>query len=495
MAGSQESVAERLAHFASQAGDRPAVAASPHGEVVSYRMLAQLAGRGARYLARLGVVPGDVVVVSLRNSLATLVASLAVDWLGGLSSPVSFRLRPRELAPILDAARPRVFIHESDADFDPARGLPRTIALEGGGFLAACAEGGEASSPPLPRRGGDPCTLLWTSGTTGTPKGVVGSFAARVGWLQRIGSVYGLSPDDVFLAAMPLTHSAGFSYSLAHVYAGAQQVLLPNFQPEEVWRLIRTGGITQAVVVPSMLRMLLEEGGSADLGRLRAVICTGAPMDPVLHRRVLEGFPGRLYTYYGSTESPQMTLMGPKEQSSHYPSVGRPFPGVSLRIRQSGAEEASGRGEVLAQNPSGMLRYWPDRPGPFAEDGWIRTGDIGEVDQDGYLYVFGRGHQMIISGGLNVFLPEIEEVLRAHPLVQDVVAVGIADPTWDRVAAALVVPRQPVDTARGEKVLAAYCRERLAGYKVPRRFKFADEIPQSAGGKPIYPDIAQLFDS
>lgn len=488
-----ESVAWRLRRLAQNGGERPAVVGSPDGHVVRYSELAELVAAGAAHLTQLGVRPGDVVMVSLRNSLATLVALLAVDWRGSIISPVSFRLRPRELLPILHAARPKVFLHEPGRSPDREQ-MPRgTMALGGQGFLAACRESPRATCPPAHREGGDPSTLLWTSGTTGQPKGVVGSVAARVGWLGRIATVYGLSPDDVFLAAMPLTHSAGLSYALAHVYVGAAQILLPRFLGDEVWGLIRSAGVTQAVVVPSMLRMLLEADDASDLGRLRAVICTGAPMDPELHRRVLARFPGRLYTYYGSTESPQMTLMTPAEQATHYPSVGRPFPGVRLRIRPA-AGGASSHGDVQAQNPSGMLHYWPHLPGPFTEDGWLETGDLGTLDPDGYLRVFGRGHQMIISGGLNVFLPEIEEVLRGHPLVQDVVAVGVADPIWDRVAAVLVVLRRPGDAARDENILTTYCRERLAGYKVPKYFKFAREIWRNTGGKPAYQDIAQLFE-
>lgn len=491
--GHLESVACRLYRLAQEGGERPAVVGSPEGHVVRYGELADLTAAAAGHLAQLGVGPGDVVMVSLRNSLAALVALLAVDWRGGIVSPVSFRLRARELQPILDAARPKVFLHEAGLAPDGEQ-MPRgTTALDGRDVLAAGRESAPAAPRPADRHDADPSTLLWTSGTTGQPKGVVGSVAARVGWFGRIAAVYGLSPDDVFLAAMPLTHSAGLSYALAHVYVGAAQILLPRFLGKEVWGLIRTGGVTQTVVVPSMLRMLLQEDDASDLGRLRAVICTGAPMDPDLHRRVLRRFPGRLYTYYGSTESPQMTLLTPAEQAAHYPSVGRSFPGVRLRIRPAAGDSAS-HGDVLAQNPAGMLHYWPHLPGPFAEDGWLETGDLGTLDRDGYLHVFGRGHQMIISGGLNVFLPEIEEVLRGHPLVQDVAAVGVADPTWDRVAAVLVVLRQPGDPVRDEHALAAYCRERLAGYKVPRHFKFGREIPHNAGGKPAYGEIAQLFD-
>ena len=331
------------------------------------------------------------------------------------------------------------------------------------------------------------------------PKPCRGSLAARMNWIATLPHVYGVRERDRYLAAMPIMHSAGMTFALAYLHFGGCVYPVAHFDAIEAWRLIREEQIASALVVGTMLQMLLDEDPhpSSPLPQgFRTLITAGSRIRPALHARILARFPDRLFTYYGSTESPSMTVLRPHEQAAHPESVGRPYFGVELRVRdlRTLADYPVPVGDIVARNPYAMDEYGVEGLAVhISADGWIETGDIGFFDDDGFLHVFGRAADVIISGGLNISLPEVERVIAAHPLVKDVAVIGLEDERWGDVPAAAVVP---VDASEAQSVIAAieaHCRNELADYKRPRHIITVKELPRTASGKAAVAEIKTLF--
>ena len=487
--------ASGLEYWARLDPDRPAVIAE--GRELSFGDLAETVSRTAAFLASRGIKPGHAVAMSLRNSVEALTLPLAAARLGCQISPVSFRLRTRELQAIVSLANPQMFVYgqEVAASIQECR-VPSSTLLISEEELAASVLS-HPKSPTTSNGFSSPSegyTLLWTSGTSGDPKRVIGSLGARMNWIHGIGHVYRVADSDSYLAAMSMMHSAGFTLALAQIFFGARVHILPRFQVEKAWDVLYRKRITSVLLVPTMAQMLLDADPdpSRPLPALRSLLLTGSAVRPALHARLLSRFPDQIYTYYGSTESPSMTVLLPEEQAAHPDSAGRPFLGVQLELRNMREVEgcANPVGEIFARNPFGMDGYLPPsdaRPGD-SED-WIRTGDLGSFDSQGYLDVIGRESDVIISGGLNVSLQEIERVLAAHPSVADVTVVGLDDKLWGQVPGAAVVLAGRVEP----RALDEYCRAEMADYKVPKRYAVVKQIPRTASGKPLLRELRALF--
>ena len=458
---------------------------------ITYAALNQRVEKAAAYFERRGAKSGAVIGMSMRNALDAMVIPLAAAALGAQISPVNFRLRARELRAIVELMNACVFVYGDD--------LAATVSEAGlgdaHGFVAVDAFDREvAKTPAHPaaegfRESSEPFTLMWTSGTRGNPKPCRGSLAARMNWIVTLPFVYGIRENDRYLAALPLVHSAGMTFALAHLFFGACVYPMPRFDPCEAWRLFREEAITSGMLVPTMLQMLVEQDADARTpvpASLRTLITAGSRIGPKLHAQILDRFPERLYTYYGSTESPSMTVLHPRDQQAHPDSAGQPYLGVELEVRnmRSVSDYDVPVGDIFARNPFAMDEYGVDGiPVPISPDGWVETGDIGYFDNEGFLHVFGRASEIIKSGGLNVSLPEIERVIAAHSLVRDVAVVSIADERWGDVPAAVVVPVQDIDAKRVVDEVGVHCKSELAGYKVPRTIIAVPEIPRTAAGK------------
>jgi acyl-CoA synthetase (AMP-forming)/AMP-acid ligase II len=318
-------------------------------------------------------------------------------------------------------------------------------------------------------------------------------------WIATLPYVYGVRAHDNYLAAMPIVHSAGMTFALAYLHFGGCVYPVAHFDARDAWRLIRDEEIDASVLVPTMLQMLIEEDPTPDTPvpeTFRTVITAGSRIRPALHAQILERFPDRLFTYYGSTESPSMTVLRPREQAKNPESVGRPYFGVELQVRNPRMlpDYPVRVGDIVARNPYAMDSYGIEGvPVPISRDGWVETGDIGYFNEDGMLHVFGRAADVIISGGLNISLPEVERVIAAHPLVKDVAVVGIEDDRWGELPAAAIVPIDARDANRIIEAIDAHCRAELAGYKRPRHIITLAELPRTASGKASVAEIRTLI--
>jgi O-succinylbenzoic acid--CoA ligase len=312
-------------------------------------------------------------------------------------------------------------------------------------------------------------SIVYTSGTTGRPKGALLTYGNH--WWSAVGSALnlGLLPEDRWLALLPLFHVGGLSVLIRSVVYGIPAIVLDRFDEAAVNRAIDEERATIVSVVAAMLRRMLAERGDRPYPPwLRCVLLGGGPAPrPLLEECARRGVP--VVQTYGLTEAAsQVATLTPEDTLRKLGSAGKPLMPTELRID---------RGEILVRGPTIGPGYWNRRT--EREDGWLRTGDLGWLDGEGYLYVLDRRADLIVSGGENVYPAEVEAVLLAHPLVEEAAVVGRADARWGAVPIAFVRTRGAVSA----EALRAFCRERLAGYKVPSEIRFVEALPRNAAGK------------
>lgn len=487
------------AHVARTMPDR--VALDDGATRLTYGELDERVNRLATALTQHGVAEDTVVAAYLPNCIAYVLVVLATARAGGVFSPINPRFKAREVADIFRIGRPTVVFTTAER-VDVVRvaaasvGLDRltVIVTDGVGDQGTVAYDRllETEPGPLPAVSEmDPFSLMFTSGTTGKPKGALATHRARMIWVLNAAVLYGLSDGDVYLGAMPQVHSAGLTFTLMHLYVGGTVQILKEFDPKRYLEIVATKGVTSSLVVPTMMGMVLEElqtgGRNYRLSSLRRLVTCGSPLPLATKKKVIETLTDQLYDYYGSTESNSMSVLRPVDQLRKPYSVGLPFTNVQLMIAAaSGERQPAGEiGEIWCRNPSVMLGYYkqPEATAAAFTNGWYHTGDLGYLDEDGYLHLVGRVTDVIISGGVNIYPAEIEDVLMMHPGILDCAVVGTPDPKWGQVVSAYVVPRKgwAIDLAEVQR----HCQAHIADYKKPRRLEIRPELPKTAAGKII----------
>jgi len=504
--GATLTVARVGAHVAHLAGDRLALADDTLS--LTYAELDERVDRMASALAGLGVGRGDIVCAYLPNSAAYVLVVLAVARAAAVFSPINPRFRAREVAEVLEVARPSVvFTDASRVELIEASARaagvepPRIVVVDGRHRDAIALEEllfcPRAVLPDVHDH--DYFSLMFTSGTTGRPKGALATHGARMIWVLNAAIAYGLRDDDVYLGTMPQVHSAGLTFTLMHLYVGATIRVLREFDPRAWIERVEGWRVTSCLTVPTMLVMVLEAleklGGRPDLSSLRRLVTCGSPLQPVTREKTLRRITGELWDYYGSTESNSMTVLRPADQARKLRSVGQPFINVRLRIAgENGEARPAGEvGEVWCRNPSLMTAYLgqPEATAAAFHDGWFRTGDLGYLDDEGYLFLVGRANDIVKTGAINVFPGEVEQVMMAHPAVLDCAVVGLPDEKWGEMLAAFVVLRDgaTLDLAAAQR----HCTAELADYKKPRRLVIVPQIPKNAGGKTMKAELLAAF--
>jgi malonyl-CoA/methylmalonyl-CoA synthetase len=432
--------------------------------------------RVAARLAGAGLGPGDRLLMSAGTSVELVEAHVAALRLGLVVVPANTAYREREIAHLVRDATPRAAVVD-----DPERATwirrasPDTVVVGPEVDLPG------AGRPPVldAVRPDDPAIIGYTSGTTGVPKGAVLSHANLLASSESVRLAWRWTADDRLVLALPLFHIHGLGVGLhGTLLAGASAVLLPRFDPDAVFDAAAARQATLFFGVPTMYARLAASTRVGELGRLRLCVSGSAPLPPAVFDRLADGSGQRVLERYGMTET-GMNVSNPYDGERRPGTVGFPLPGVDLRLADAP------RNEIHLRGPNVFGGYW-GRPeataAAFTDDGWFRTGDIGEHDADGYLRLVGRARELIITGGLNVYPREVEDVLLEHPAVAEVAVAGVADAEWGEVVTAWVVPARAASPPAAAE-LAGFAAERLARFKCPRRVVFVDALPRNALGK------------
>ncbi len=479
---------------ASQAARDPrAVALWWQGEPLDYGRLHDRVQRLAGRLAATGAT-GDRIAVLAWNCPAYVELIYAASASGRILVPLNARLAPMELIGQLCATDAGLLFGDRDL-IQPLLahdGFPAgtdSIAFQGE-YEAWLAEGPRHA---LPQVGGESAAwILFTSGTTGKPKGAVLTHQSLLAGLRSAALGRPVQADDRYFYPFPLFHVAAHNVLLQHQF-GAAVVLSQRFDAAETLRACRTLGVTTLSLAPTMIAMLLDHPGfdPTDLARVRTIGYGASNMPPDLLRQLLAETDVGLCQSYGMTElsgsiaflTPADHRLAAESRPELLQSVGKPLRTAQVRlVDESGRNCRTGeRGEILVRAEQCMREYWQDSQatGAVIEDGWLHTGDIGRRDTENYLYIVDRKKDMVISGGENVASREVEAVLRRHPAVKDCAVIGMPDPTWGEVVTAVMV----MAVAASDAELDKHCRSCLAGYKTPRRWVRVDSLPANAAGK------------
>ncbi|HEX7323143.1 MAG TPA: long-chain fatty acid--CoA ligase [Mycobacterium sp.] len=477
------------------------------------RTFAEHADRVARLAAGLrglGIEPGDRVGILSLNSDRYAEYLLAVPWAGAVVNPVNIRWSPVEIAYALNDSATRCLL--VDDVFSPI-GQELRQSCADLRWLIYCGEGpipdpmigyedliaGHDPMPDTRRCGDDLAGLFYTGGTTGFPKGVMLSHRnMATSALGTVASGQLLRDGSVFLHAAPMFHLADLAAWTGQVMLGGTHVMVPAFTPQAVLDAVQAHGVTDVLLVPTMIQMLIDHPsfGDYDLGSVRRILYGGSSISRGLLDRVIRLLPDvHLTQAYGMTEaSPVLTLLWPKDhQGEHLGSAGRAAPHAEIQIIDTSGNvlPAGQTGEICGRGDNIMLGYWnkPQESAAVLVDGWYRTGDAGYLDEQGFLFVVDRIKDMIVTGGENVYSAEVENALSTHPAVAASAVIGLPDERWGERVHAVVV------TAPGAHVSATelqdHVRTRLANYKLPRSIEFVDELPLSGAGNVLKRELRE----
>jgi acyl-CoA synthetase (AMP-forming)/AMP-acid ligase II len=478
---------------------------------------AELGDRVARYagaIRALGIEPGDRVAILARNGTHFIEFILGTLWAGAVINPINLRWTADEMAWSLVDCDTRILLIAPE--FEPL--LPE-IRAKAPCLQHILAIGETTAQGVVPRSvwfdtalpvadalrcNDDLAAILYTGGTTGRPKGVMLSHAniicSAMGTLAHPGS----APHGVFLHSAPLFHIGAISGLMIALFGGSQCVLLPAFEPLAVLQTMTAHKVTDLFLVPTMLRMTIDHPRFAefDTGSVQGIRYGAAPIDDALLDRALEAFPNAAFTQaYGMTElSPSCCLLGPDDHSAEARlhgrgrSAGRATSLCEVRIVDANDTELPRGevGEIIVRGPTVMKGYWnlPEETAHAWRGGWMHTGDLGRMDQAGYVTVVDRLKDMIITGAENVYSAEVENVLSTHPAVAAVAVIGLPHEVWGESVHAVIVLRPGMDPDTAS--IEAHCRAGLAGYKIPRSMQFVEALPLSAAGKVLKTALRQM---
>ncbi len=494
---------EFIRHWATERGNR--LAMREEDRSYSYAELEERTARVATALVAKGLKKGDRIAWIGKNSDLYFTLFYGAARAGIVMVPVGWRLAPPEWAYIINDTKAKILFLGTGFESAPESmaGLLHHVEKVMTDPEARAMIANTTPAPFEPSAADDAVLQLYTSGTTGNPKGAVLSnrnlFALRKNSNEAELAYTKWDDDEVVLVAMPCAHIGGTGLGIMAIGSGLPAYILAEFTPDGFFDAVEHGGVTRLFIVPAALHILLQHPrcASVDYSRLKYILYGAAPIPLELLRQCIQMFKCEFIQAYGMTETTGTICMLPPED--HDPngnprmrSAGKPLPGVEIMVVDSAGNEVptGDVGEVWTRSSNNMIGYWnlPDATEKtMTNDGWVKTGDAGYMDQDGYLYIHDRVKDMIITGGENVYPAEVESAIYGHPDVLEVAVIGIPDSKWGEAVKAVCAPK-PGATIDPDNVIA-WARERIAPYKVPKSVDIIDALPRNPSGKILRKDL------
>lgn len=481
------------------------------GRETSFGELQARSSRIAHALLAAGMTKGDRVAYLGKNVDRYFELVLGAAKMGAVVAPIGWRLAPAEAAYILSDSRARLLFAGAECldlagKLASEAGLPPPIAIEGEAFVRWYGKQ-PYMDPDLAIDESDVAIQLYTSGTTGRPKGAMLTHAALLG-VRRETAEADLAPfiwtdADIGLLAMPVAHIGGTGWGMTSMASGAKSIIAREFDPSAVLDFIAEEGVSKIFLVPAALQFIVRQpqARQVDYSRLKYILYGAAPIPADLLRECIEIFGCGFCQQYGMTETCGTIVWLPPED--HDPpgnprmrAAGKPLPGVEIRvIDDAGMDLPAGEvGEIATRSVANMAGYWQQPEASAAAlspDNWLRTGDAGYLDADGYLFIHDRVKDMIISGGENIYPAEVEHVLYAHPDIAEAAVIGIPDPRWGEAVHAVVVVKP--GSALGAEDVTAFARTQIAAFKAPKSASFIGALPRNPAGKVLRRELREPY--
>lgn len=477
--------------------DKEALYCEPTGRRFTYVQLNERTNRLANALRGVGFTKGNVIAFLSKNRAEVMETFYANAKSGFLGLPLNYRLANKEIIHLLELYEAKALIFENDfiEVAQEARlqlpGIKKYIiigdeapdfALE---YEALIAES-SPMEPEIKVTEDDASYLNLTSGTTGLPKGYILSHYSNANVVIDFNILFNITKDDVVLTVFPMVGRVAFAWGGVSLYVGARQVVM-NFEPRKVLEVIQSEKVTISNWVAAMANFILgiEDLHNYDVSSLRGLVFAGSPFPVALQESVRQHICSNLFEYYGLQETAVVCCASPKDKVRKPASIGKITPWSELRIvDDTGADVSTGeKGEIIVKTVSSTTSYYKNENETIKafRNGWFHTGDLGYLDDEGYIYISGRCKDMIVTGGQNVFAAEVENVLVKHLAVQDCAVIGLPDEKWGEAITA-VIGKKP-DTAVTEEEIVTFCKGEIAGFKVPKRVIFEHQIPRTPTGK------------